>query len=95
MLLGRAREAAELIGKDTEPSRLRCHPDDLALLENAELEIEVAADAALSRGTLVLEMHESHAEPLPALCRAAGFATAEARKDLAGLWRFVVARRAP
>ena len=43
-------------------------------------------------GTLLLEMHESHAEPLARLCREAGFATAEARKDLAGLWRYVVAR---
>jgi release factor glutamine methyltransferase len=46
-------------------------------------------------GTLVLEMHETHFESLPALCRAAGFVTAEARKDLAGLWRYVVARGAP
>jgi release factor glutamine methyltransferase len=45
-------------------------------------------------GTLVLEMHESHREPLPALCRAAGFATAEARTDLAGLPRLTVARMA-
>jgi release factor glutamine methyltransferase len=43
-------------------------------------------------GTLLLEMHESHAEPLVRLCREAGFVTAEARKDLAGLWRWVVAR---
>jgi release factor glutamine methyltransferase len=34
---------------------------------------------------------ETHAEPLPRLCREAGFAAAEPRKDLAGLWRFVVA----
>ena len=43
-------------------------------------------------GTLVLEMHESHAQTLPALCREAGFASVEARRDLAGLPRFVVAR---
>jgi len=43
-------------------------------------------------GTLLLEMHESHAEPLVRLCREAGFAASEARKDLAGLWRYVVAR---
>jgi hypothetical protein len=30
-------------------------------------------------------------EPLPRLCREAGFAKAEARRDLAGLWRYVVA----
>jgi release factor glutamine methyltransferase len=43
-------------------------------------------------GTLLVEMHESHAGPLPALCRAAGFASAEVARDLAGLPRWVVAR---
>ena len=43
-------------------------------------------------GTLVVEIHESHAERLPRLCREAGFATAEMRRDLAGLPRLVVAR---
>lgn len=42
-------------------------------------------------GTLVVEMHETHAEALPALCLAAGFERAEARRDLAGLPRLVVA----
>lgn len=45
-------------------------------------------------GALLLEMHESHLEPLPALCRAAGFASAEAVRDLAGLPRLTVARMA-
>jgi release factor glutamine methyltransferase len=44
-------------------------------------------------GTLVVEMHESHGETLCRLCREAGFACAEVRRDLAGLPRFVVARR--
>ena len=43
-------------------------------------------------GALVVEMHETHAGPLPALCREAGFATAEVHADLAGLPRWVVAR---
>jgi release factor glutamine methyltransferase len=43
-------------------------------------------------GTLVVEMHESHAEILPRLCREAGFASAESFRDLAGLSRYVVAR---
>jgi len=43
-------------------------------------------------GLLVLEMHETHALPLPALCLAAGFATAEVGRDLAALPRWVVAR---
>ncbi|HET9552603.1 MAG TPA: peptide chain release factor N(5)-glutamine methyltransferase [Anaeromyxobacteraceae bacterium] len=66
-------------------------PDGLAALRR------IAAEAPrflLPGGTLVLEMHESHEASLPALCRAAGFAEAEARRDLAGLPRFVVARMA-
>ncbi len=45
-------------------------------------------------GTLVVEMHETHAEVLPGLCLAAGFATAGARRDLAGLPRLTVAAMA-
>ncbi len=45
-------------------------------------------------GALCVEMHESHAEALPRLCREAGFSSAEARRDLAGLARFTVARMA-
>ena len=43
-------------------------------------------------GLLWMEMHETHALPLPSLCVAAGFATAEVGRDLAGLPRWVVAR---
>jgi release factor glutamine methyltransferase len=43
-------------------------------------------------GALVIEMHESHAEALPRLCREAGLASAEMRRDLAGLPRLAVAR---
>ena len=66
-LLARAREAAELIGKDTEPSRLRAHPDDVALLEAAELELELFADPTLERGTLVLETGHGWIEDGPAV----------------------------
>ncbi|HET7753284.1 MAG TPA: peptide chain release factor N(5)-glutamine methyltransferase [Anaeromyxobacteraceae bacterium] len=45
-------------------------------------------------GTLAVEMHESHAAALPALCAEAGFVGAEVRRDLAGLPRLVVARAA-
>jgi release factor glutamine methyltransferase len=45
-------------------------------------------------GTLVVEMHESHAEALPRLMLDAGFASAETRRDLAGLPRLAVARTA-
>jgi len=66
-------------------------PDGLAVLRR------IAAEAPrwLSPGgLLVLEMHERHLEPLPALCLAAGFATAEPRRDLAGLPRLTVAKMA-
>ncbi|MGA8892342.1 MAG: peptide chain release factor N(5)-glutamine methyltransferase [Anaeromyxobacteraceae bacterium] len=45
-------------------------------------------------GLLVVEMHESHAGPLPALCAVAGLSPAEVHEDLAGLPRWVVARLA-
>ncbi len=40
-------------------------------------------------GALVVEMHESHREVLPRLCREAGLERVEARRDLAGLWRYL------
>ena len=43
-------------------------------------------------GALVIEMHETHAEILPALCLAAGVAEAAGHRDLASLPRWVVAR---
>ncbi len=45
-------------------------------------------------GKLVLEMHESQLDALPAMCLECGFARAEARRDLAGLPRLVVAHLA-
>ncbi len=56
--------------------------------------VEAAPRWLAPGGVLLLEMHESHLEPLPALCRAAGFERAEARRDLAGLPRLTVARMA-
>jgi flagellar assembly protein FliH len=66
-LLARAREAAELIGKDTEPSLLRCHPEDAALLETAALDVELVADPAVARGALVLETGHGWIEDGPAV----------------------------
>ena len=43
-------------------------------------------------GLLLIEMHETHAVPLPALCLAAGFGEAVVHRDLAALPRWVVAR---
>jgi release factor glutamine methyltransferase len=66
-------------------------PDGLAVLRRL---VAAAPGFLVPGGALVLEMHESHEASLPALCLAAGFATAEARKDLAGLPRLTIARTA-
>ena len=64
-------------------------PDGLAVLRRL---VRDAPPFLRPGGALLLEMHESHAAPLPALCREGGFASAEVRRDLAGLPRLVVAR---
>ncbi len=83
----------ELAGLSREVRREPCialdgGPDGLALLRRI---VEGAASRLRPGGTLCLEMHESHVEAVPALCRTAGFARAEARRDLAGLPRLTVA----
>ncbi len=83
----------ELAGLSREVRREPCialdgGPDGLAILRRI---VEGAAAHLRSGGTLCLEMHESHEESLPALCRKAGFAHAEARRDYAGLPRLTVA----
>ncbi len=62
--------------------------DGLALVRRL---VPEAARRLRPGGALVMEIHESHADAAPALCRDAGFASAELRRDLAGLPRFVVA----
>jgi len=66
-------------------------PDGLSVIRRivAEAPFRLAAG-----GTLLVEMHESHAEVVPRLCLEAGMVSAEARKDLAGLPRYAVARAA-
>lgn len=54
-LLARAKAAADLIGENVEPSKLRVHPDDIPYLEPADLQLKLEADPTLERGTLVLE----------------------------------------
>ncbi|MFL5274318.1 MAG: peptide chain release factor N(5)-glutamine methyltransferase [Anaeromyxobacteraceae bacterium] len=46
----------------------------------------------LPGGALLVEMHESHVEALPRLMLEAGFASVEARRDLAGLPRLAIGR---
>jgi release factor glutamine methyltransferase len=74
------------------PMALDGGPDGLDLLRR----IVAGAPARLAPGgSLVLEIHESHAEVVPRLCREAGFASSPLHRDLAGLPRYVVARLAP
>ena len=68
-------------------------------LDGGDLGLAVAGPlvrGALARlvpgGTLAVEMHESHGDPLVALCREAGLVGPEVRRDLAGLPRLLVAR---
>ncbi len=88
--------ARELAGLPREVRREPCialdgGEDGLAVLRR----IVAGAPARLvPGGVLCVEMHESHSETLPRLCREAGFSSAEARPDLAGLPRFTVARMA-
>ena len=66
-LLTRAKAAAALIGEATQPTRLRAHPDDAALLAEAELDVIVEADAALPRGTVRIETADGWIEDGPAV----------------------------
>jgi len=86
--------SAELAGLSREVRREPCMaldggPDGLDLLRRV---VAGAPAHLVPGGTLVVEMHESHVRSVPAICLEAGFAVAEARKDLAGLPRFTVAR---
>lgn len=66
-------------------------PDGTALLAR----IVAEAPARLRPGgTLLVEVHESHAERVPALCHSAGLVDVALHRDLAGLPRVVAARAA-
>lgn len=66
-LLGRAKAAAALIGEATQPARLRVHPDDAALLGEAQLEVAVEPNARMERGTVLLETADGWVEDGPAI----------------------------
>lgn len=66
-LTARAAAAAALIGEETEPGRLRVHPDDLALLGGAALPVPLVADPALERGAILLETGLGWIEDGPAV----------------------------
>lgn len=63
--------------------------DGLALVRRL---VPGAAPLLRPGGTLLVEIHESHGEVVPRLCREAGFVEAQLHRDLAGLPRFVRAR---
>jgi release factor glutamine methyltransferase len=65
--------------------------DGLALLSRL---VGAAPGYLRPGGALLVEIHESHVESVPDLCRRAGFVSTELRRDLAGLPRAVVARGA-
>lgn len=66
-LLARAKAAAALIGEATQPARLKAHPDDAALLAEADIEIEVEGDLALARGSVMIETADGWIEDGPAI----------------------------
>lgn len=66
-LAERAERAAAMIGEDTDPARLRLHPDDLPLLEGANIAVALVADPSLTRGTILLETGEGWIEDGPAV----------------------------
>lgn len=67
LLLARANAAAQLIGKDVEPTRLRAHPDDIPYLQAGHLEVPLHADPTLTRGAIVLETGHGWIEDGPAV----------------------------
>lgn len=64
-LIERAEKAAELIGEEAGPMRLRLHPEDLELLSDAALDTPLLADHNLPRGTIRLENDEGWIEDGP------------------------------
>jgi flagellar assembly protein FliH len=67
LLLARARQAAALVARDVEPTKLRAHPDDIVHLERAGLDVALEADPGLARGSIVLETGHGWIEDGPAV----------------------------
>ena len=65
LLLERARTAAQMIGEQTEPAKLRVHPADAGLLVQAELDVPITPDGTLQRGTIVVETSQGWIEDGP------------------------------
>ena len=67
LLLTRANAAAQLIGKEVEPSKLRVHPDDIVYLQAGNFDVPLQADPSLTRGAIVLETGHGWVEDGPAI----------------------------
>jgi flagellar assembly protein FliH len=67
LLVARAQQAAALVARDMEPTKLCAHPDDLVHLERAGLELALEADPGLARGSIVLETGHGWIEDGPAV----------------------------
>jgi flagellar assembly protein FliH len=67
LLLARAQQAAALVARDVEPTKLRAHPDDLVHLERANLCVALEADPGLARGSIILETGHGWIEDGPAV----------------------------
>ncbi len=67
LLLERARQAAALVARDVEPTKLRAHPDDIVHLERADLPLALEAEPCLTRGSIVLETGHGWIEDGPAV----------------------------
>lgn len=62
LLIQRAERAAQLIGDETAPAKLRVHPEDVAVLAPARIGLPVVGDPSLPRGTIMLESGEGWIE---------------------------------
>lgn len=67
LLLARAQQAAALVAREVEPTKLRAHPDDIVHLANAGLNVALEPDPALARGSIVLETGHGWIEDGPAV----------------------------
>jgi len=67
LLIARAQAAAALVAKEVEPTRLRAHPDDIAHLRGARLDVALHADPTLGRGAIILETGHGWIEDGPAV----------------------------
>lgn len=65
LLVRRTEAAAQLIGEEVAPAKLRVHPDDVETLSAARLAVAVSADETLTRGTIRLETAEGWLEDGP------------------------------